>query len=60
MAMRPKVLLLDEPFAAVDVHTRSEMQDFLLDVLRGPGGASPFYRPNPMTQAALCLDGAAK
>ena len=32
MAMRPEVLLMDEPFAALDVQTRAKMQGFLLDV----------------------------
>lgn len=30
LAMRPKVLMMDEPFAALDVQTRTKMQDFLL------------------------------
>jgi NitT/TauT family transport system ATP-binding protein len=32
LAMQPKILLMDEPFAALDVQTRIKMQVFLLDV----------------------------
>jgi NitT/TauT family transport system ATP-binding protein len=32
LAMEPKILLMDEPFAALDVQTRIKMQVFLLDV----------------------------
>lgn len=32
LAMRPEALLMDEPFAALDVQTRAKMQGFLLDV----------------------------
>jgi len=42
LAMRPKVLLMDEPFAALDVQTRAKMQDFLLDVWRDSGASVLF------------------
>lgn len=32
IAYRPRVLLMDEPFASVDAQTRSELEDVLLDV----------------------------
>jgi NitT/TauT family transport system ATP-binding protein len=34
LVMRPKVLMMDEPFAALDVQTRVKMQDFLLKIWR--------------------------
>jgi len=34
LAMRPQVLMMDEPFAALDVQTRAKMQDFLLQIWR--------------------------
>jgi len=37
LAMQPKVLLMDEPFAALDVQTRARMQGHLLDVWRASG-----------------------
>lgn len=32
LIMNPKILLMDEPFGALDAQTRSEMQEFLLDL----------------------------
>src|SRR5437763_949657 len=42
LAMRPKVLLMDEPFAALDVQTRTKMQDFPRDVWRDSGTSVRF------------------
>ena len=42
LALRPEVLLLDEPFAALDVQTRSKMQDFLIEVWRDSGASMLF------------------
>ncbi|MFK8082682.1 MAG: ABC transporter ATP-binding protein [Granulosicoccus sp.] len=42
LAMRPRVLLMDEPFAALDVQTRAKMQEFLLDVWKDSGATIVF------------------
>ncbi len=34
LAMRPKVLLMDEPFGALDALTRAHMQDSLMEIQR--------------------------
>jgi NitT/TauT family transport system ATP-binding protein len=42
LAMQPRVLLMDEPFASIDVQTRSKMQGFLLDVWESSGASVLF------------------
>jgi NitT/TauT family transport system ATP-binding protein len=37
LAPEPDVLLLDEPFGALDAHTKRHLQDFLLSVWRQTG-----------------------
>lgn len=39
LALQPQVLLMDEPFAALDVQTRSKMQDQLLQVWQASGAS---------------------
>ena len=59
--MRPKVLLMDEPFAALDVQTRAKMQDFLADVWRDSQASVLFTSPTRLTKqsrspiASSCL-----
>ncbi|MGL5010267.1 MAG: ABC transporter ATP-binding protein [Paracoccaceae bacterium] len=39
LAMDPKVLLMDEPFAALDIQTRARMQDHLLNIWKASGAS---------------------
>jgi NitT/TauT family transport system ATP-binding protein len=55
LAMRPRVLLMDEPFAALDVQTRAKMQDFLLDVWRN-SGASVLFVTHHIDEAVALAD----
>ncbi|MFF7813051.1 ABC transporter ATP-binding protein [Streptomyces sp. NPDC007945] len=42
LAGRPRAVLMDEPFGALDAHTRTGMQDLLVDILRGTGATVVF------------------
>jgi NitT/TauT family transport system ATP-binding protein len=55
LAMRPKVLLMDEPFAALDVQTRARMQNFLLDVWRD-SAASVLFVTHHIDEAVALAD----
>jgi NitT/TauT family transport system ATP-binding protein len=55
LAMQPKVLLMDEPFAALDVQTRNKMQDFLLEVWRA-SGASVLFVTHHIDEAVALAD----
>lgn len=55
LAMQPRVLLMDEPFAALDVQTRAKMQGFLLDVWR-ISGASVLFVTHHIDEAIALAD----
>ena len=50
-----EVLLMDEPFAALDVQTRARMQNFLLDVWRD-SGASVLFVTHHIDEAVALAD----
>ena len=55
IAMRPRVLMMDEPFAAFDVQTRLKMQDHLLRVWCDTG-ASVIFVTHPIDEAVALAD----
>jgi NitT/TauT family transport system ATP-binding protein len=55
LAMAPEVLLMDEPFAALDVQTRLKMQGFLLDVWDA-SKASVLFVTHHMDEAIALAD----
>ncbi|WP_228259535.1 ABC transporter ATP-binding protein [Siculibacillus lacustris] len=55
LAMRPSILMMDEPFAALDVQTRAKMQGFLLDVWQ-QSGASVLLVTHSIDEAIALAD----
>ena len=55
LAMKPRVLLMDEPFAALDVQTRSKLQDFLLQIWLD-SGASVLFVTHSIDEALALAD----
>jgi NitT/TauT family transport system ATP-binding protein len=55
LAMEPSVLLMDEPFAALDVQTRSKLQDFLSQVWRD-SNASILFVTHSIDEALALAD----
>jgi NitT/TauT family transport system ATP-binding protein len=52
---QPKLLLMDEPFGALDELTRMEMQDLLLDI-RGKTGATIMFVTHSISEAIYLSD----
>jgi NitT/TauT family transport system ATP-binding protein len=52
---RPKLLLMDEPFGALDELTRMEMQDLLLDI-RAKTGATVLFVTHSISEAIYLSD----
>jgi NitT/TauT family transport system ATP-binding protein len=55
LAMRPRVLLMDEPFAALDVQTRAKLQDYITQV-REDSGASVLFVTHSIDEAMALAD----
>lgn len=55
LAMRPRVLLMDEPFAALDVQTRAKLQNYIAQ-LRDDSGASVLFVTHSIDEAVALAD----
>ncbi|MBC57550.1 MAG: ABC transporter ATP-binding protein [Confluentimicrobium sp.] len=55
LSMEPKVLLMDEPFAALDIQTRARMQKHLLDIWE-TSGASVLLVTHSIEEALALAD----
>jgi NitT/TauT family transport system ATP-binding protein len=56
LIMRPDLLLLDEPFAALDAVSRGVLQDLLHDLLGGDGGRSTLLVTHDAAEAVFLAD----
>ena len=56
LAIEPEVLLLDEPFSALDNHLRSQMEEEMLGILAGYEGVSLFVTHNINEAYRICED----
>ncbi|MEZ0339648.1 ABC transporter ATP-binding protein [Mycobacterium sp. pV006] len=55
LAMQPRVLLMDEPFAALDVQTRAKLQNYIGQV-REESGASVLFVTHSIDEAVALAD----
>lgn len=55
LAMKPGILLMDEPFAALDVQTRSRMQTYISEI-RDEGGVSVVFVTHSIEEAIALAD----
>ncbi len=55
LAMQPRVLLMDEPFAALDVQTRTKLQNYIRQ-LREESGASVLFVTHSIDEAVALAD----
>ncbi|MHA6645499.1 ABC transporter ATP-binding protein [Mesorhizobium sp. A623] len=55
LVMQPKALLMDEPFAALDIQTRFKLQEFLIQVWRG-SQASVIFVTHSIDEALALAD----
>jgi NitT/TauT family transport system ATP-binding protein len=55
LAQKPAVLLMDEPFGALDAMTRQSLQDEILEIVRS-SGASVFFVTHDLEEAIYLGD----
>ncbi|WP_069791187.1 sulfate/molybdate ABC transporter ATP-binding protein [Cyanobacterium sp. IPPAS B-1200] len=54
LAVKPQILLLDEPFSALDSYLRQQLQEQLLEILNNYGGITLFITHNLEEVYAIC------